>query len=385
MADYPSPTHDKLTPLMVANIPNIDMIAAKGQCGLFQTIPDDMPTGSTVANLEVLGYDSHECFEGRGVLEAANQGIDIGPDELVFRCNVICVEDSKIKNHSAGHISSEEAKELIDTLNDELGSDDVRFYPGVSYRHIMILKGEKFSKDIESFPPHDHPGEAFKKWLIKGDSFTSHFVNDLIMKSNSILENHPINLKRAASGKDKANYIWPWSQGVKPNMEKFFEKFGKKGAVISAVDLINGIGKYAGFDVVRVEGATGLYDTNYEGKADAVTTSLKDHDFVFCHVEASDEAGHEGDFDLKVKTIEYLDGRLIGRVLENLGDDVAIAVLPDHFTPCEKKIHTREAVPFAILKPGVDGDSVSQFDEESIKNGSLGLISGEEFIKTFFN
>ena len=387
-ADYPLENLGGKTPLMVAKKPNIDALARKGVCGLFQSIPENMPTGSAVANLSVLGYDPEKCFEGRGVLEAASMNVPVHDDELALRCNLICVENGKIKNHSAGHISSEEAAVLIDELNQKLGSEKVKFYPGVSYRHLLIIKGEEFSKKINCAPPHDHPNENISDLLISGDVATSNFLNDLILKSNAVLENHPINFARAREGKDKANYIWLWSPGKKPQMKTFAELYGKTGAVISAVDLIKGIGKYAGLDIINVEGATGLFDTNYEGKADACVNALKNHDFVFCHVEASDEAGHEGDADLKIKTIEYFDKRLLARALagfKEIDDEISIAVLPDHFTPCEKRIHTREPVPFLIFNPQKMSDEIDKFDEESCKNGSAGLLKNHEFIKEFFN
>ncbi|MCK5283629.1 MAG: cofactor-independent phosphoglycerate mutase [Nanoarchaeota archaeon] len=386
MADYKIEKLNNKTPLQYASTPNIDMLAKKARCGLFKTIPEGMSPGSAVANLSVLGYNPEECFEGRGVLEAANQSIEIKDDEIAMRCNFICVEKERIKNHSAGHISSEEAKTLIDELNKKLGSDKVRFYPGVSYRHLLILKGGEFSKEIKCTPPHDIPGKEIEEVAIKGHTETANFLYNLAEKANKILENHPVNLKRAEQGKDKANYIWLWSPGKKPKMKMFIDLYGKKGAVISAVDLINGMGIFAGFDVIKVEGATGLYNTNYEGKADACIESLKTHDFVYCHVEASDEAGHEGDVDLKVKTIEYFDRRLIGNVLKRLDeidDKVAIAVLPDHFTPCKVKTHTTEPVPFLIYNPELKPDSIEKFDEDSCKEGSLGLVGKDNFMKSF--
>jgi len=241
-ADYPLEELSGKTPLMVAEKPNIDALAARGVCGLFQTIPENMPTGSAVANLSVLGYSPEKCFEGRGVLEAASMEIPISGDEVTLRCNLICVSDGKIKNHSAGHISSEEAAILIDELNQKLGSEKVGFYPGVSYRHLLVIKDEKFSKKIKCSPPHDHPGEEIENLMISGDEYTSNFLNDLILKSNTILENHPVNIARVEKGKDKANFIWPWSPGKKPQMKTYAELYGKTGAVISAVDLIKGIG-----------------------------------------------------------------------------------------------------------------------------------------------
>lgn len=387
MADYPIKELGNRTPLQAADKPNIDSLAKNARFGLLKTLPDGLPRGSDTANLSVLGYDPRTCSEGRGVLEAASMGIEAAEDEVVLRCNLICVEDNKIKNHSAGHITSEEAAILIAALNRELGSEKVRFYPGVSYRHILILKGSEFSKKLECTPPHDVPGTEMEKVMINGEEFTSGFLNDLILKSNAVLENHPVNVDRAKRGKDKANYIWPWSPGKKPHMETFLDKYGKTGAVISAVDLLQGIGVLLGFDVIKVKGATGLSDTNYEGKADAVIDGLKTHDFVYCHVEASDEAGHEGDFNLKTKTIEYLDKRLIGRVLKGLvevNDDVCIAVLPDHYTPCAKKTHASEPVPFLIHNPLKQGDPIKTYDEESCKGGSYGTLEGDQFLKSFF-
>ena len=386
-ADYPLKNLGGKTPLMVAEKPNIDALAAKGRCGLFQTIPESMPAGSAVANLSVLGYNSEKCFEGRGVLEAASMGVPIHEDEVALRCNLMCVEDGRIKNHSAGHISSKEAAILIEDLNKTIGSEKAKFYPGVSYRHLLVIKDEKFSKKIKCVPPHDFPNEEIKNLMVNGDEDTSNFLNDLILKSNAVLKNHPVNVARAGKGKDKANYIWPWSAGKKPQMKTYAELYGKTGAAISAVDLIKGLGKYAGLDVINVEGATGLYDTNYEGKADACVSALKNHNFVFCHIEASDEAGHEGDADLKIKTIEYFDKRLLERALagfSEIDDEITIAILPDHFTPCELRIHTREAVPVLIYNPQKMSDEVKKFDEESCKNGSLGILEKDEFIKKVF-
>lgn len=390
MADYPIKELDYRTPLKVAIKPNIDSLVKKGRCGLLNTLPEGMPLGSDIANLSVLGYNPRIFSEGRGVLEAASMGIKIAEDEIVFRCNLICVQNGRIKNHSAGHISSNEAAVLMKDLNKKLGSNKIRFYSGVSYRHILVLKGNAFSKKVDCTPPHDVQGIELKKVMVRGDEHTSRVLNSLILKSNKLLENHPINLEREKKGKDKANYIWPWSPGKKPKLENFFYRYGKKGAVISAVDLLQGIGVYVGFDVIKVEGATGLADTNYEGKANAVIEALKTHDFVYCHVEASDEAGHEGDYKLKVKTIEYFDKRLIGNVLKRLkeiNDEVCIAILPDHYTPCILKTHSPEPVPFLIYNPKIKikaKKAIEKFDEDNCRKGSLGLLEGEEFIKEFF-
>ncbi|MEN9918720.1 MAG: hypothetical protein RL662_1156, partial [Bacteroidota bacterium] len=310
MADEPIEALGNKTPLQAASKPYIDMLASKGKSGLLDTIPQGFKPGSEIANLSVMGYDVPKVFEGRGSLEAASMGIDIASDEMAMRCNLICIEEGKIKNHSAGHISTEEASELIHFLQEKLGNEVVSFYAGVSYRHLLKMKDG--NKQLDCTAPHDVLGTPFHDVLIKPTtalaSETATYLNDLICKSQELLKDHPINIKRVAAGKDPANSIWPWSPGYRPQMETLQELFGiKTGSVISAVDLIMGIGKYAGLKLVHVEGATGLYDTNYEGKAQAAIEALKNDDFVYLHIEASDEAGHEGDFELKTKTIEYLD------------------------------------------------------------------------------
>ncbi|MBR1964406.1 MAG: cofactor-independent phosphoglycerate mutase [Muribaculaceae bacterium] len=390
MADEPILELGNRTPLQVANTPAMDYLAKHGKVGMLHTVPTGFHPGSEIANLSVLGYDVAEVFEGRGSLEAASMGISIAPDEMAMRCNLICVEDEKIKNHSAGHISTEESVELINYLQKELGDNRVSFYPGVSYRHLLKIKNA--DKHLECTPPHDVPGAYFldKMVLPQTDSAeeTADLINSLILQSQELLSQHPINLKRVAEGKDPANSIWPWSPGYKPSMKTMQEVYGiKSGVVISAVDLIRGIGTYAGLTSILVDGATGLYDTNYEGKAQAAIDALKDNDFVFLHVEASDEAGHEGDYKLKVKTIEYLDQRILAPIIaatEQFDEPVAIAVLPDHPTPCAIRTHTANPVPFLIYKPGGDADNVNVYDEDSAKNGSYGLLSKDQFIKELF-
>lgn len=390
MADEPILELGNRTPLQVANTPAMDYLAKHGKVGMLHTVPTGFHPGSEIANLSVLGYDVAEVFEGRGSLEAASMGISIAPDEMAMRCNLICVEDEKIKNHSAGHISTEESIELINYLQKELGDNRVSFYPGVSYRHLLKIKNA--DKHLLCTPPHDVPGAYFldKMVLPQTDSAeeTADLINSLILHSQELLSQHPINLKRVAEGKDPANSIWPWSPGYKPSMKTMQEVYGiKSGVVISAVDLIRGIGTYAGLTSILVDGATGLYDTNYEGKAQAAIDALKDNDFVFLHVEASDEAGHEGDYKLKVKTIEYLDQRILAPIIaatEQFDEPVAIAVLPDHPTPCAIRTHTANPVPFLIYKPGGDADTVKVYDEDSAKNGSYGLLSKDQFIKELF-
>lgn len=389
MADERIAKLNNKTPLEAANKPYIDLLAKKGNCGLLHTVPEGFKPGSEIANMCVLGYDVRTEFEGRGSLEAASIGVSIMPDEMAMRCNLICVQDGKIKNHSAGHISNEEAKELIEYLQAELGNDIFTFHNGISYRHLLVMKGG--DKRITCTPPHDVPGTEVNKVLVKADTpeaeETARLLNDLTLKSQELLENHPVNLKRKAEGKDPANSIWVWSPGYKPSMKTLKEKFGiSSGAVISAVDLIKGIGVYAGLESIEVEGATGLYNTNYEGKAEAAIEALKKNDFVFLHIEASDEAGHEGDVDLKVKTIEHLDSRIVKPIYEEVSkwnEPVSIAILPDHPTPCAIKTHTASAIPFIIYNPEIEADKVEVYDEFSVKEGSFGIIKEDEFIKSF--
>lgn len=390
MADEPIEALGNKTPLQVAKKPYIDLLAAKGKSGMLDTIPQGFKPGSEIANLSVLGYDVPKVFEGRGALEAASMDIDIADDEMAMRCNLICVEDGKIKNHSAGHISSEEAKELILFLDKELNDGRVSFYPGVSYRHLLKMKNA--SKNLDCTAPHDVPGTPFKDVMIKPLSEdakeTADYLNALILKSQELLKNHPVNQKRIAEGKDPANSIWPWSPGYRPQMETLQELFGvNSGTVISAVDLIMGIGRYAGLKPVHVEGATGLYDTNYEGKAQAAIEALKNDDFVYLHIEASDEAGHEGDYALKTKTIEYLDSRVVKPIYEAIKDwdePITIAVLPDHPTPCHLKTHTNNPIPFLIYRTNGEADDVQVYDEFESAKGAYGLLKGREFMETLF-
>lgn len=387
MADEPIEALGGKTPMQYADTPYMDKLAEMGVTGRMKTVADGFHPGSEVANMAVLGYDLPTVYEGRGVLEAASIGYDLKPSEMAMRCNLICVEGDILKNHSSGHITTEEADELIRFLNEKLGSDRIHFYTGVSYRHLLVVKGG--DKRLDCTPPHDVPLHPFRPLMIKPEApeaqETADLLNNLILQSQEILKDHPVNLQRIAAGKDPANSIWPWSPGYRPAMQTMQEMYGfKQGSVISAVDLIRGIGVYAGLEVIDVEGATGLYDTNYEGKAHAALEALKTNDFVYLHVEASDEAGHEGDVDLKIRTIENLDKRAIGILFEELqkwDEPVAIAVLPDHPTPCAIRTHTNTPVPFLIYKLGQEPDSVTRFDEFSVLEGKHGILEKDEFIK----
>ena len=387
MADEPIEALGGKKPMQYADTPYMDKLAEMGVTGRMKTVADGFHPGSEVANMAVLGYDLPTVYEGRGVLEAASIGYDLKPSEMAMRCNLICVEGDILKNHSSGHITTEEADELIRFLNEKLGSDRIHFYTGVSYRHLLVVKGG--DKRLDCTPPHDVPLHPFRPLMIKPEApeaqETADLLNNLILQSQEILKDHPVNLQRIAAGKDPANSIWPWSPGYRPAMQTMQEMYGfKQGSVISAVDLIRGIGVYAGLEVIDVEGATGLYDTNYEGKAHAALEALKTNDFVYLHIEASDEAGHEGDVDLKIRTIENLDKRAIGILFEELqkwDEPVAIAVLPDHPTPCAIRTHTNTPVPFLIYKPGQEPDSVTRFDEFSVLEGKHGILEKDEFIK----
>ncbi|MEO0069324.1 MAG: cofactor-independent phosphoglycerate mutase [candidate division WOR-3 bacterium] len=403
MADYPVLELGEKTPLQVASKPTIDRIARLGRCGTFLTVPEDMPPGSEVANLTVLGYDPRRYYQGRGVIEAASLGVRLEPDDVALRCNLICIKDGRIKNHSAGHITTEEAKLLIEELNRQLSRPTLRFYPGFTYRHLCVLK--EASPEVECFPPHDYVGEkaldllpraktpsaeklalsAAERLALSGAERTAHLLRDLILQSWEILPGQAVNLNRTLQGKDPANSIWFWSPGKKPQMPTFQELYGLTGAVIAAVDLIKGLGIYAGFEVINVPGATGLIDTNYEGKADACLEALKDHDFIYLHLEAPDEAGHSRDVQQKIKAIELFDSRLVSRVMKGLEEKeiaVTVAVLTDHPTPVSKGNHTHGMVPVAIYNPKLIPDSVERFDEYSVRNGGLGELHGDQFIKT---
>lgn len=388
MAEERIPSLDDKSPMQVANTPYMDLLALKGRSGMLATVPEGFAPGSEIANMSLLGYDVRTDFEGRGSLEAASIGVAIQPGEMAMRCNLICIQDGKIKNHSAGHISNEEAAELIHFLEAELGSELVKFHVGISYRHLLVLQGG--NKKLDCTPPHDVPGTPFKDVLVKAlvpeASETAETLNGLILRSQELLANHPVNLKRVALGKDPANSIWPWSPGYKPAMKTLMEQYPtvKSGSVISAVDLIKGIGIYAGLESIEVEGATGLYTTNYEGKAAAALEELRKKDFVFLHLEASDEAGHEGDIALKIKTIEFLDRRIVGPIYEEVktwDEPVIIAILPDHPTYCRTKTHVNEPVPFLIYRPGVEPDAVEVYDEFAAREGVFGLLKDDEFIK----
>ena len=407
MADLPVERLGGKTLLQYAHKPMMDLLAKEGKTGRLITVPEGFPPGSEVANTAILGYDLNKVYEGRGPLEAASIGYEMADDDMAIRCNIITLGDGKIITHNGGNLETQDADVLIKYLNETLvkpinereGCERVKLITGIQYRHLLVIKGG--NKHIVCAPPHDHPNEEWKPLLVKPESLespkdprrltpeqTASLLNELILKSQELLAKHPFNIERAKRGERQANSLWPWSGGYRPSMETLMQQYPqvKSGTVISAVDLIRGIGHYAGLKIVEVEGATGLADTNYEGKAQAAIEALEHDDFVFVHVEASDEAGHDGDLELKLKTIEYLDQRLIAAIYNKVKDkDVCIAVLPDHLTPVEQRIHVGQPVPFLIWHRGIKPDAVQQYDEVSCVSGAYGLLKLDEFMKTFMS
>jgi len=386
MADYPLEELDGKTVLQSSVIPNMDYIASNGVNGLLKTVPEGMEPGSDVANLSIMGYDPKKYYTGRGPLEAASIGANLQNGEVAFRCNLITESDGKLADFNANHISTEEAEKLIATLNQEFGEFG-KFYLGISYRHLFVFNNGT-SASLKSTPPHDVVGEGIKENLLKPyDDKNAELLNKIMRDSVEILEDHPVNKKRIADGKYPANMIWLWGQGTKPSMASFAEKYGLKGATITGVDLIKGIGMYLGLTNIDVPGATGYFDTDYNQKADYAINALNDHDLIFVHVEAPDEAGHAGDIREKIKAIESIDVKIVGKLLDELPkfDDYAISILPDHATPITIKTHTTDVIPYAMCSTNGIKDDVSQYNEFSAKMGSLGTIEGYKFMRNFLD
>ncbi len=391
MADYPLKELGGKTPLEAANKPNMNFIAKEGIVGTVKTIPDDLPSGSDVANLNVLGYNPLLYYTGRGPLEAANLGVSLGEDDIAFRCNIITVNEDVLFDYSAGHISDAEAKELIEFINEKLGTEYVQFYAGTSYRHLTVFRASQLDCkfqitdiiNLKCTPPHDITGKRINEYLPQGKG--REILIELMNKSIPLLEEHHINKVRRINNNNVGNMIWLWGQGKRPSMLSFKEKFGVTGSIISAVNLIKGIGIYAGLKVINVPGATGFFDTNYKGKADAALESLIKDDFVFVHVEAPDEAGHMGKIDEKIRAIEDFDRFVVGTILEGIKkfDKCKILILPDHPTPIPLMTHSREAVPFAIYGSDVKRDDVLAYDEKSAVSGSMHIEEGYKLMEYF--
>lgn len=364
------------SPLQAAATPNMDFMARHGRVGLAHTVPDGLPPGSDVANLSVFGYDPRNCYTGRAPLEAVSMGVKLGPEDVAFRMNLVTLlargSSIYMQDFSAGHISTEEARELVATLQQELGDGEIEFYPGVGYRHLMVWRGGKDA--MQGTPPHDITGKAILDYLPKGDG-ADRLIN-IMNHAQMALHKHPINEKRTEEGHLPANSVWLWGHGKTPQIAPYKEKFGLSGAVISAVDLIKGIGICAGLDIINVAGATGYIDTNYLGKAQAALAALEDHDFVYVHVEAPDEASHAGRMDHKIQAIEDFDRQVVGTVLEGIKKfgEYAVLCTPDHPTPVKLMTHTSDPVPFIIYRGGKgEGNGAASYDEAQAKSTGLAL------------
>ncbi len=387
MAGLPVEALDDRTSMEAAVSPNMDIIARKGVVGTVKNIPKGMTPASDVANLSILGYDPQKYYCGRGPLEAANLGVKLAETDVAFRFNTITFSEDRMLDYSAGHITSNESSLLVESLQKELGSDKYHFYPGTSYRHLLVVscdsleEADRLSK-VKCFPPHDILDQSISKHLPKEEELV-----DLMERSKDVLAAHDVNRVRVDLGQNPANMIWAWGQGKSPDMPKFVDAYDVTGGMISAVDLLKGMAIVLGLEVVDVPGATGYYDTNFEGKAAAALEMLERHDFVFVHVEAPDEAGHNGDLRAKIKAIEDFDQKITGKILEELTDkvDFRILILPDHPTPVEKRTHTSVPVPFAMAGKGIEPDDVTVFNERSAKAGSMKIEKGSDLMKMFLS
>jgi 2,3-bisphosphoglycerate-independent phosphoglycerate mutase len=381
-ADEPQEELGGQTPLEKANIPHTDWISKNGRLGLVQTVPEGFTPGSDVAQMSLLGYDPKTYYTGRAPLEAAARGINAKPTDWIFRCNLVTIADGIMEDYSAGHISTVQAAELIGEIDHRLGGDGLKFYAGVSYRHLMVHAGGPF--DMETFPPHDILGKPIDKHLPKGKHGKE--LCWLMDEAATILEEHEINRVRRDLGENPANSIWLWGQGHRPQMDSFHRRFGLNGAVITGVDLMRGLGKLMGMDLIAVEGATGYLDTNYAGKGQAAITAMADHDLVVVHVEAPDEAGHGALLMEKVQAIEKIDEHVVGPLLEYLrkqGENWRIIILPDHPTPVRVRTHTADPVPFALAGSGVAATAKLAFTEANGRNSGLHIDPGCELMEYF--
>jgi 2,3-bisphosphoglycerate-independent phosphoglycerate mutase len=359
----------------------MDKVSTEGRQGIVRTVPEDMEPGSDVAQMSLLGYDPRQYYTGRAPIEAAARNIKLSPVDWVFRCNLVTIADGKMADHSAGHISTEEAAKLIKELNEQFGNDQIRFHPGVSYRHLLVFKGLDF--DVKTHPPHDYIGTAIEKILPRGKG--AELLIDLMARSQQLFANHDINKVRTDLGENQVSSIWLWGQGRKAAMERFQKLFGIKGATITAVDLVRGISKLIGFDLIDVPGATGFVDTNYEGKASAAIEALGKYDLVFVHIEAPDEASHNGSAEMKKKAVEQIDKYIVGPVLEALRgyESWRLLVAPDHPTPVRSRAHSAEPVPFAMAGTDISGILHTNFSEANAAKSGFRIDNGSELMEYF--
>lgn len=384
LGDWPIKELGDKTPLEAANVPNLHALAKKYILGTLRTAPDSMYPGSDVCGLSLMGYDPKACYTGRAPLEAANLGITLSPGELAFRTNLVNVEGDVLTDYSADHITTEEAAVLIQAVQKELGTKDIEFHPGKMYRHIMVYK-KPLAMDVKTDQPHDFQGQTFTKHWPAGKG--AEILKSLTEKSRAILENHPINQARVKNGKKKANMIWIWGGGPAPKLERFQKKFGVRGGVISAVDLLNGLGHYLGWEIISVPGATGYFDTNYRAKGEYAIKALNRLDLVFVHVEATDEAGHSGLAKEKVKAIEEIDKWIVGPIVKHLSKVPAwrLYVAPDHYTPVAKKTHTGDPVPFIFAATNVDKPSGLSYTEKAAQSSGVHIEKGYELMQRLIN
>jgi len=380
-ADEPIEQFDNRTVFEAAETPNMDKISTEGRQGLVRTVPEDMEPGSDVAQMSLLGYDPRQYYSGRAPIEAVARNIGLAPGDWVFRCNLVTIADGKMADHSAGHISSEEAAKLVKELNEQFGNEQICFHPGVSYRHLLVFKGLDF--DVQTHPPHDCIGMAIEKILPRGKG--AELLIDLMARSQQLFSNHDINKVRRDLGENQVSSIWLWGQGRKAGMERFQKRFGIKGATITAVDLAKGLSKLVGFDLIDVPGATGFVDTNYQGKASAAIEALAKYDLVFVHIEAPDEASHNGNAEMKKKAVEQIDKYIVGPVLEALQsyESWRILVTPDHPTPVRSCAHSPEPVPFAMAGTGISGILHTSFSEANAAKSGFRIEKGFELMEYF--
>jgi 2,3-bisphosphoglycerate-independent phosphoglycerate mutase len=380
-ADEPLEQLGGETILQIAETPNMDKISTQGRLGLVRTIPAGLEPGSDVAQMSLLGYNPLTFYTGRAPIEAVARNIKLSPNDWVFRCNLVTICDGKMEDHSAGHISTEEAGRLIKDLNEQLSNEKFRFYPGVSYRHLLVFKDADF--DVKTYPPHDYIGTAVEKILPRGKG--AEILIDLIARSQQLFINHDINKVKKDLGENQVSSIWLWGQGKKARMESFKKRFGINGAAITAVDLVKGLSMLIGFDLINVPGATGFVDTNYQGKASAAIKALDKYDIVFIHIEAPDEASHNGSIELKKKAIEQIDKYIVGPVLEALQgyESWRILVLPDHPTPVSSRAHSGGPVPFAMAGTGVSGILHTTFSEADAAKAGFRIDNGFELMEYF--
>jgi 2,3-bisphosphoglycerate-independent phosphoglycerate mutase len=380
-ADEPLEQFDNKTVLEAAQTPNMDKVSTLGRQGLVRTVPVDMEPGSDVAQMSLLGYDPQRYYTGRAPIEAVARNIRLSTDDWIFRCNLITIADGKMADHSAGHISTAEAGKLIKELDDQLGNEQIRFHTGVSYRHLLVFKALDF--DIQTYPPHDHIGTAIEKILPRGKG--AELLIDLMARSQQLFTNHDINKVRKDLGENQVSSIWLWGQGKRAQMESFQKRFGLKGVTITAVDLVRGLSKLIGFDLINVPGATGFIDTNYQGKASAAIEALKEYDIVFVHIEAPDEASHNGNAEMKKKAVERIDKYIVGPVLEAMQDYESwrILVMPDHPTPIRSCAHSPEPVPFAMAGDNISGILHTTFSEANAARSGFRIDNGFELMEYF--